>query len=206
MAKIIGRGRYATETYPETALGGGAPITEACRTGIDTIVTAQTFTDTVGVFVQLSRNGVDPVQVVVPDVNPGDVVEVTWNASAVGIVALVDLYLIVAVSSVNNPVFPDDFVYVANSSGGTVVTDSVNQIDSASGRAAYAFDGEGVATLTFQLLYRSDASFNIGGTHTPFNDATYKGTAATLKVNVCPADSFVQDPPGVAEEPIGGGG
>jgi hypothetical protein len=120
MSRVIGKGRYATETYPERSGGGGGLI----QVGYAQVEKTRTLPATVGPFdteIPSNPSGTVPLRVVLPVVTPGNFLEVdvSLNVQNPDVPnANHEFSFGVAVSFVAAPVFPADFLMIVNSVAG----------------------------------------------------------------------------------------
>jgi len=119
MSKIIGKGRYATETYPERSGGGGGGVIQV---GYAQVEKPRTLPATAAPFdteIPSDPSGTVPLQVVLPTVTPGNFLEVDINLNVRnGDTAQHEFSFGAAVSFVAAPVFPSDFLMIVNSVAG----------------------------------------------------------------------------------------
>ena len=117
MSRVIGRGRYATETYPERSGGGGGII----QVGYAQNEKSRTLDPTVAPFdTEIPMDiGAAPLRVVFSSVTPGNFLEVDINLNPNNTDAIAhEFSFVAAVSFAAAPVFPADFQIISNSVAG----------------------------------------------------------------------------------------
>jgi hypothetical protein len=139
-----------------------------------------------------------PLQVVLPNAVPGNVIEIYWNMTLGNTDpnTNVQFSAVPAISFTASPSFPNDFFAVGNGQAGSRIPPAVGedqsdvQWDSMAGSAAVTIpDGVDPATVTVWLLYTSSAPLLVGGTNL---GGFAPGVAATLRATEFSADCVSQ--------------
>jgi hypothetical protein len=179
------------------------------KVGYDEILTGFGFTITNGTFQVLPRisdEALIPLQVELDAVTPGNLVEVSWNASAVSNdddpASTVDLrlYAVVAFDE-ETPTYPDDFFVVANSSGSTVLTTDSSRHGSCSGSGSFVIP-DGVSNVKVWLVCATaggGTGIFFAGVTDMLADSDNIGTGVSLRAAEIPIAQVAQVGPGNAD-------
>jgi hypothetical protein len=194
MGHIVGRGRYARETYPEAPRGGGGAFP---RVGYDQPIEKSVQLPPSGPTVTLPRDAAGtPLQVQIPGVTPGNYLEVDYNVTGENASPTSGLSVIPVVSFDGNVTFaPSTSWFIIDNGQGAALM--INSYASMRGVVAVLIP-PGATTATVQLWYEAtlaDAAAwvirGIGSGSPAFNPGT------SLKATERLAASVVQAGPSV---------